>query len=328
VRLAAPFKFSMTNEEKTEHWRERIEACLKAERFEEAISLYRQLVDLHPDDDSYRLGLAWACHDSGKTEEAVGCFEQIFEKELERRVFTGFAFDELVRIYKESKAFDRFVNVCERAAAAQPEDIALLGELGNAYLKAGRAGDAVHIFRKMTAMEPDDPVFFCSLGEALVMNGNFIEADVAYRQAATIDPAEAGSFYNRMAHACLRAGQPERAEKAFRQGLAERNDDPMLQSGLGDVLIQQGKPDEGSAVYERIIASDRASAEGYLNRLGHSLARFHYHREAVGAFKRAIALDARNPFYYLALAESYRLLGQTEAAANALRQAERIRGAS
>jgi len=247
----------MTNEEKTERCRELVEACLKTNRFDEAIPLYRQLIDLNPCDDSYRLGLAWAYHDSGRSEEAVSCFEQLFEIELERRVFTGFAFDELVRIYKEIDKLDCLVHVCERAVAAQPEDIALLGELGNAYLKAGRAADAVHIFRKMTTMEPEDPVFFCSLGEALIMSGNFVEADIAYRRAAAIDPDESGSFYNKMAYVFLQADQPEKAEQAFRQGLAERSNDPMLQSGLGDVLIQQGKWDEGSAVYEIGRASCR-----------------------------------------------------------------------
>jgi len=123
----------MTNEEKTRRYRALVEECLKAKRFEEAISFYRQLIDLNPGDNSYRLGLAWAYHDCGKADQAVACFEQVFEKELQRRIFTGFAFDELVRIYKESKKYDRLVDVCERAMAAQPEDVALLGELGDGH---------------------------------------------------------------------------------------------------------------------------------------------------------------------------------------------------
>ena len=318
----------MTNEEKTERYRALVEECLKAERFEEAITFYRQLIDLNPGDDSYLVGLAWAYHDSGCSEQAVACFEQVFEKELRRRIFTGFAFDELVRIFKESKKFDRLVDVCKRAVAAQPEDITLLGELGDAYLKAGRPGDAVNIFQKMTAMEPDASAFFCSLGQALIMNDDYIGGEAAYRRAAAIDPSDAGPFFNRMAHAYIQAGQMGRAEKAFRQGLAERNDDPMLHLGLGDILIQRGKLEEGSAAYEKTIALNRNAAGVYLNRLGHTLARANYHLEAVGAFKKAIAVDARNPFYYLALSESYQSLGYTEKAAEALRQAEQIRTVS
>jgi protein O-GlcNAc transferase len=314
----------MTNEGKTERYRALVEECLKAQRFEEAITFYRQLIDLNPGDNSYRLGLAWAYHDSGRAEQAISCFEQVFEEELRGRIFTGFAFDELVRIFKESKKFNRLVDVCERAVTAQPGDIALLGELGDAYLKAGRPGDAVRIFEEMTAMEPDASIFFCSLGQARIMNHDFTGGEAAYRRAMAIDPAEAGSFSGRMAQAYLHAGQMEKAEEAFRQSLTERKGDPMLLMGLGDVLIQQGKPSEGAAVFERIMELDPNAAGVYLNRLGHTLARSHYHHEAIGVFKQAIALDAQNPFYHIALSESYQSLGNAEAAAEALRQAQRI----
>jgi tetratricopeptide (TPR) repeat protein len=313
--------FSMTNEEKTQRYRALVEECLKAKRFEEAIAFYRQLIDLNPGDDSYRLGLAWAYHDCGKADQAVACFEQVFEKELRRRIFTGFAFDELVRIYKESKKYEQLVDVCERAVAAQPEDIALLGELGGAYLKAGRAGDAVHIFERMTAMEPDASSVWCSLGQAHIMNDDLDGGKAAYRRAGAIDPADAGSFFNRMAQSFVQTGQMEKAEAAFREGLTEHSDDPVLLLGLGDVLIQQGKLKEGVAAYQRTIELNRDVAGMYSNRLGHTLARAHHHREAVAAFKQAIASDPKNPFYYTALSESYQSLGNAEAAAEALRQA-------
>lgn len=311
----------MTNEEKTQRYWALVEECLKAQRFEEAITFYRKLIDLNPADDSYRVGLAWAYHDSGRQEQAVACFEQIFEKELRRRIFTGFAYDELVRIFKENKNFDSLVGVCERAVAVYPEEIALLGELGDAYLKAGRAGDAVSIFEKMTVMEPDASAFFCSLGRARIMNHDFAGGEAAYRCAAVIDPDKAGSFFGLMAHVYQDAGQLEKAEEVLRQALAGHSDDPMLLMGLGDILIRRGKPEEGSAVYERVMTLESNAAGVYLNRLGRTLARAHYHLEAVAVFKKAIALDAQNPFYYVALSESYQSLGNVEAAAEALRKA-------
>jgi predicted Zn-dependent protease len=127
-----------------------------------------------------------------------------------------------------------------------------------------------------------------------------------------------------MAQSFVQAGQMEKAEKAFREGLAEHSEDPMLLLGLGDVLIQQGKIKEGSAAYQRIIELNRDAVSVYLNRMGHTLARAHYHREAAGAFKKAITHDPQNPFYYIALSESYKSLGDLERAAEALRQAQRI----
>jgi tetratricopeptide (TPR) repeat protein len=315
----------MTKEEKTERYRTLVEECLKAQRYEEAVTFYRQLIDLNPGDDSYLVGLAWAYHDSGNEEQAVACFEQILERELQRRIFTGFAFDELVRIFKESGQFDRLVTVCERAAAVQPGDVALLSELGDAYLKAGRPGEAVGVFSKIMEMEPDDPVFFCSLGQALIMSGDPDGGEAAYRQAAAIDPSETGRFYARMANAYLQAGQMERAEKAYRSGLTLENNDPLLQLSLGDLLIRQGRQVEGESAYDKAIEMNSASAGAYLNRLGNTLARTGCHQDAVAAFKKAIALDGQNPFYYLYLSESYQALGRAEDAIAALRQAEAVR---
>ena len=315
----------MTNEEKTKRCQALVEECLKAKRFEEAIALYRQLINLNPADDSYRLGLAWTYHDCGNADQAVACFEHVFEKELQRRIFTGFAFDELVRIFKENKKYDRLVEICERAAAAQPGDVALLAELGDAYLKAGRPGDAVRVFERVTVMEPDAPAFFFSLGQARIMNRDFTGGEAAYRRVAALDVCETRSVYSRMAQSFLEAGQAEKAETALRDGLAEHNDDPILLLGLGDVLIRQGKISEGSEAYEKVIALDPDASGVYLNRLGHTLARARRHREAVAAFRSALAHDPQNPFYGLALSESCRALGDPEPASEALRPSQQVK---
>jgi tetratricopeptide (TPR) repeat protein len=324
VRQAAPFVFMMTTEEKTRRYEVLAEECLRANRFEEAVTFLRQLIELHPGEDSYRMGLAWACLDGGRTDEAVECLELIFARELNRRIFTGFAYDELVRIFKDQKKFDRLVDICEQAVAAKPDDVALLSELGDAYLKAGSAKDSVRIFEKITSMEPDSPVFLFSLGLAHIMNMDFADGEAAYRRAAAIDSCGSISVYDRMAQAYLQAGRPEKAETAYRQGLDENGNDPMLLMGLGDVLLQQGKLEEGSAIYERAVALGGRRAGAYLHRLGNMLARAQYHAEAVESYKKAIALDPQTPFYYLALAESYRSLGDPDSAADVLWQLQQI----
>lgn len=159
-------------------------------RYDEAIKLYTQLRDLRPDDDSVLLALAWAYRDGGMHTEAVVCFEILVEKELANPVFTGFAFDELVRIFRGGDEHDRLVRLCERAVAAQPDDVALLYTLGDACLKAGKTGRAIEVFEKLVTMEPDGTEYWCALGDALVMSGKTAKAEAAYENAAAIDPGE------------------------------------------------------------------------------------------------------------------------------------------
>src|SRR5690606_7567099 len=107
LNLYGAESLSMDRGEKTDRYQALAEECMTAGRYEEAAIFYRKLIGLNPGEDSFLLILAWACHDAGRIDLAVDCFEQLYEKELRRKIFTGFAFDELVRIFKERADYGR-----------------------------------------------------------------------------------------------------------------------------------------------------------------------------------------------------------------------------
>jgi len=315
----------MTEERKADYFRYLADEFMKAKRYDDAILLYQKLVEMHPREDSFLLSLAWAYHDGGRLDDAVRCFERLLSVELERKIFTGFAFDELVRIFKEKRNYERLLDICERAVAAQPDDIALLNDLGDAYLKGGKAGESVKVFKKMIEMEPDASATYCSLGNALVQAGDFDGAEAAYIRAVEIDPSEAGPFYSRLANVYCNAGHDERAERAFRKCLELRFDDPIYHCGLGDVLVKLGKIEEAHGIYEKAVDLHRTSAGAYYNRFGNTLARGSHHSQAIEAFKKAVAADPHNPFYYVHLGDSYAALGLSDEAEKTYRQAESLK---
>ena len=276
----------LTGKENDASCRQRAEECLKAGKYREAIILYQTLIAACPDEESLLLALAWAYHDGGNREKAINCFEIIFNKELSRSVFTGFAYDELVRIYKGEGQYERLVDVCERAAAAQPQDMALLAELGAAYMKAGRTEDSITVFKKITGWEPDAASIYCLLGEAFIAKGEFAQAEAACSRAAEIDPEAACSFYSRLAHCYLRAGESERAEALFRKCQEAGGQNPLYHCSIGDCLIAQGKLAEAKTSYETAISLHPGSAEAFYNRWGNSLASAHYHHEAKEVFSK------------------------------------------
>jgi tetratricopeptide (TPR) repeat protein len=206
----------MENSDIAKYLRRLAEDCVREKRYYDAVLLYRKLVAIDPGEESLLLALAWAYHDGGMRKEAVGSFEQLLALELERKVFTGFAFDELVRIFKEERQYERLVEICERVVAEQPDDIGFLGDLADAYLKAGKADSAAAVFKKITEMDTEASMVFCSLGNALVAMGDFDGAEKAYERAVEIDPSEAGIFYGRLAGVYFEAGQDALAEKVYR----------------------------------------------------------------------------------------------------------------
>lgn len=306
----------------SEQLQKNAEEKIKAGRYAEAIDLYQKLVERHPSDESFALALAWAYHDNGEIEEAITRFELLFRKELSRRVFTGFAFDELARIFKRQGRYDRLLSICERAIAVQPGDYALLGELAEACLKTGQAERATAVYGQMIEMEPDSSVAYCSLGNALIALANFSEAEAAYEKAIAIEPDQAASFYGRLADHYDKAGHKERAEAAIRKSLTRDAAEPAYHLMLGDILMNGGRLDEGWAAYQTAVSLRRTSAGAYYFRLGKTLAHASHHEKACTAFQEALAAEPQNPFYLLRLAESYVALGKEALALEIIERAK------
>jgi tetratricopeptide (TPR) repeat protein len=308
--------------------RNRADDLMKSGRPAEAVPLYRTLVETYPEENSHLLALAWALHDSGKTDEAAACFEQLFRKELARGLFTGFAYDELVRIYREGNNGEALVSVCERTAAAQPGDVGILQTLGEAYLSTGRAAEAERVFEKLTELEPDAPEHWCSLGDARLAAGDPGQAESAYNRAVEIDPAAKAAFCSRLADGLFRTGYPERAREAWERSLRVCPDEPFCWMGIGDCLVRLGKPDAAAEAYGRAADLQPAAAGGFWHRLGRSLTREGLHSRATEAFIKAVAAEPGNSLYLLRLAESYAAQGRGELAAETLRRAVALKPSS
>ena len=300
----------------------RADDLMKAGRSAEAVSVYRKLVQDCPEEDSHLLALAWALHDSGDKREAIACFEQLFGRELARGLFTGFAYDELVRLHREGNDGKALVSVCERAAAAQPEDVGILQTLGEAYLSTGMAAEAAALFGKLTEREPDAPGYWCSLGDARLAGRDPDGAEAAYNRAAENDPATKAVFLSRLAEGLMRVGHLERARTVWERSLKACSKEPFCWTGLGDCLVCLGKPAAAAEAYRRAIELRPASAAAFWHRLGQGLVREGLHSLATEAFTEAVAAAPEDPFHMLRLAQSYAAQGQNELAEKTIRRAK------
>lgn len=295
---------------------------LEARRYEQVIAIYQKLVERFPAEDSYLLQLAWACHDAGRVTESLACFEQLLEKELRQDIFTGFAYDELVRIFKAEGLYDRLIGVCEKAVYDQPEDTGYLGDLGDALIRAGRFDRAAEVFGLMIAIDPDEADFHCRLGNALIRAGDFSAGQKAYEAAAGMDPAAADRFYDRLARVYHEAGQDEQAEAAQRKSVAQCPEKAVYHLNLCEILVHRRKFSDARHACEQAIAISPAEGAVCYNRLGNTLLRAGCHREAMDIFLQALSLDAGNPRYYRHLAECARALGLDLEAETYLRLAQ------
>jgi tetratricopeptide (TPR) repeat protein len=290
---------------------------LRERKYLEAIALCEEVHQAYPDEESVLLLLAWAHYDNGAPARALEYLEILLARELSRKIFTGFAFDELVRIYKQEKNFVRLTQICENAVAVQPEDIGLLTELGNAYLQAGRSDDACRIYEKLVRLENDNPAFYCLLGEALFAAGRTIESKTAFLKASAIDPDQADYYHYKIAGLFARGGYTEEAKKLLAACIAAKPANPLYHCALGDLLIGLGQIQEALIAYETAAQSDHSGAGAYFNRLGNSFMKEKLFDQAANAFQKAIDCEALLP-YYENLAAALRATGQNNPAQTTL----------
>lgn len=264
-------------------------------KFVDAIACLQGLYEIHPDDESVLLRLAWAYWDSGDKQRSVEYWEILLDRELQRKVFTGFAYDELVRIYKQEGQIESLVAICEKAARVQPEDIGLLQELGTAYLLSGRSEKSCDAFRRLTSMEADNPVFYCLMGEALLAAGKNQEFENAYRQAGIVDPEEADRYLFQAANLCVKKGLFSEAKTLLINCLDLSPSNSLYYCFLGDILIATNEIPDAFAQYEKACEYNPPHAAAYFNRLGISLMKAEYFENAVKAFESALSYDASIP---------------------------------
>jgi superkiller protein 3 len=298
----------MIEDNKTREKIDSAENLLRQGKYHEAIVLCEEIYKEYPEEESVVMMLSWAYYDSGEIQRAVKYLNILLDGELKRKVFTGFAFDELVRIYKQNKDFRKLTEICERAVSAQPEDKGLLAELGNACLQSGQAKRACEIYEKLIGIERDNPVFYCYWGEALFAAGLSKESEKAYLKAGEIDPDQPDRYYFKIAVLYQQAENYEEAERLLNKCIDVSSSNPLYYCSLGDTFVGMGKIQNALAAYETAVQRDKSGAGAYYNRLGNSLMRAKKFSQAVEAFKSAITYEPVRP-YYLNLASAYKEMG-------------------
>lgn len=309
----------MIEEPKTKRKFDSAEQFLKQGKYREAIDLCEEIHKEYPEEESVVLLLAWAYYDSGQTELAIKYFNILLERELKRKVFTGFAFDELVRIYKQKKDFQALMEICEKAVSVQPDDVGLLTELGNACLQSGKPGRACDIYEKLVGIESDNPVYYCHWGEALFAAGLSGESEKAYLKASEIDPDQPDRYYFKIAFLFQQAGNDQEAERWVNQCIAVNPSNPLYYCSLGDILVNLGQLQNAVKAYEKAVQCDHSGAGAYYNRLGNVLLKTGNFSQAIEAFHKAITYDPLQP-YYLSLASAYKGMGFADQADAILRE--------
>ncbi|HEY4745644.1 MAG TPA: tetratricopeptide repeat protein [Desulfuromonadaceae bacterium] len=275
----------------------------------EAERLYRQALDVDPEnfDALHLLGLL--AHQVGRNDIAV----ELIEKALQHATSPA-ALNNLGQAYRGLARPEEAARCYREAIALKPDYVTAYNNLGSVLQESGKAAEAEGVYRQALAIRPDVVELYCNLANALQDMGRFEEAEQACRQALTIYPGLAAA-HNILGKALQNLGRLEEAEHAFRHTLSIQPGYAMAHNNLGTVLHALGRLAEAEQACRRAleINPDLAMACNNLGAVLRTLSRL---EESEQALRRALALTPDHAGTLDNLAVTLKELGRLEEAKN------------
>jgi predicted O-linked N-acetylglucosamine transferase (SPINDLY family) len=185
-----------------------------AGRFDEAEQIYRQILEMVPQEvDALHL-LGVVAHQTGRNEEALGYINQ--------------------------------------ALALNYGSAAFHNSLGAVYRALGRLSEAVESYQQSVRLKPDFAKAHNNMGRALCDLGRLEEAVASLRWAIVLKPDYANAYQN-LGIALRNQGQLAEATTCYRRAIELRPSSWEAHNCLGNVLKDQGQTAEAIASYERAL---------------------------------------------------------------------------
>jgi tetratricopeptide (TPR) repeat protein len=152
---------------------------------------------------------------------------------------------------------DRSVDVLERLTRRLPQDVELKFDLGAAYERARRHGDAERVFREIVLADPRHALALNYLGYMLAERGERLEEAISLiSRALEIDPTNP-SFHDSLGWAYYRQRRYDLAEQHLVKAVAGAATSSMVLDHYGDVLFALKRTADAIAAWQKALAGDR-----------------------------------------------------------------------
>jgi tetratricopeptide (TPR) repeat protein len=141
---------------------ERAKQMMASGRYEEAIPIYRQLVQALPGNNGLLLNLALAEHMAGHDRESIPHFEAVLKTQPNLTPAWFSLAQARLALNQPAQA----IAPLKKVVAAEPKNSDARGMLAAALFDLGRPGESAAQYRELTAISPDDPRAWYGLGNA------------------------------------------------------------------------------------------------------------------------------------------------------------------
>jgi predicted Zn-dependent protease len=142
---------------------------------------------------------------------------------------------------------------------AQGPDLAQKSHRAKELLEAGKAEEAVPIYRELAQALPNNPGLMMNLGLALDMAGRKREAAQQYASVLKVDPHHLPALLL-LGTAYVELEEPAKAVQPLEEVLRAQPDNPDAREVLGEALFALGQPEQAAKQF-RVLAASGGSAK-------------------------------------------------------------------
>ncbi|MBL0374840.1 tetratricopeptide repeat protein [Rhizobium sp. KVB221] len=161
-------------------------------RFEDAVAIYRRILEVEPTNRDVLVLLASGLRSLGNLDDAVALYDHIAAENPQRAEFWFNRANALSDIGR----FDDAISSYNRSLEIDRDNASVLANLAIAEMKIGQAESATAHYRQALAIEPGHRIAAHNLGNILSEAGGSHEAAALFRQTIRNEPGLAEGHYN------------------------------------------------------------------------------------------------------------------------------------
>jgi predicted Zn-dependent protease len=262
---------------------QRAQELVVAGRFDEAVRIYRDLVQRTPGNPLLLQNLCIAEYSARQYRDAIGHATAALKLQsdlIPARLLLGGS-------YLELGEFGNAVAALKPAVEANPRDRNGRLMLGEALLESGQAAAAVEHFQSAAEMLPDNPRVWFGLGRAMEALGKSADAKHAWDRLMALPASLESHLHTAEVHRA--EGRWRDAAVEWREALRRSPDKAKIRVGLGEALFRSRDYSAAIDTLKPLLASESAEVQFLY---GASLLNLQQPVEAMPYLQAAVARDA------------------------------------
>lgn len=223
----------------------------QAEELEEAEYLYKQILEMNPDNPDALHLLGSNAYQSGKYEAAIKLIHKAIQNDPTKDHFYSDLGIVLIAMGKRYQA----IAACEKALSINPYNDEALNNLGIVFSVLGKLEEAVAAYQQALFIKPDNAEVLNNLGASLITLGNLDEAVVYLKRSLEIEPDHANA-HNNLGNALKAQNSLEEAVVSYQRSVAINPSNAVAYNNLGNTLNSLGKVDEAIGYLKHAVELD------------------------------------------------------------------------